>query len=97
MIQSWADQTTRDIFDGRTSKAARRIPSAIWPVVQRRLAYLDAAVSTVALAALPGARFELLRGDQAGRCSLRVNQQYRVTFVWREGHAHDVRCEDYHR
>lgn len=96
MIQSWADQATRDIFDGRNSKAARRIPSAIWSVARRRLVALNAAVTLESLAAIPGHRFEWLRGQSAGRCSLRVNDQYRVTFLWREGHAHDVRCEDYH-
>jgi toxin HigB-1 len=96
VIQSWANETTRDIFNGRNSKAARRIPSALWPVARRRLDAINAARTLETLAAIPGHRFEWLHGDLAGRCSLRVNQQYRVTLVWRDGHAHEVRIEDYH-
>lgn len=96
MIQSFANATTRDLFDATNSKAARRIPKAIWPVARRKLDIVNHATSVQDLALIPGNRFETLKGDQRGRYSVRVNEQYRITFRFDHGHAHDVRCEDYH-
>jgi proteic killer suppression protein len=97
LIQSFADATTSDIYDGVDSKAARRIPKAIWPVIRRKLDALHAATSLTDVAAVPGNRLEVLKGYRKGRYSLRVNQQYRLTFRFADGDAYDVRCEDYHR
>ena len=96
MIQSFADATTKDIYDVIESKAARRIPKVLWPIVRRKLDILDAATSTSDLHYVPGNRFEALKGDRRGSYSIRVNQQYRITFRFEAGHAHEVRCEDYH-
>jgi len=96
MIQSFADQTTADLFDERPSRAARRIPTDLWRVVQRKLKLLDVAQSLLDLTSPPGNRLEALRGDQRGRYSIRVNDQYRLTFRWEGNHAYEVRCEDYH-
>ena len=57
---------------------------------------LDAAETLADLAVPPGNRLEKLDGDRAGRHSIRVNEQYRVTFRWENGHAYEVRVEDYH-
>ena len=57
---------------------------------------LDAASRLDDLVIPAGNRLELLKGDQAGRHSIRVNEQYRVTFQWENGHAYEVRVEDYH-
>jgi proteic killer suppression protein len=57
---------------------------------------LDATAKLDDLAATPGNRLELLKGNQAGRHSIRVNDQYRVTFRWENGNAYEVRVEDYH-
>ena len=96
MIQSFADAATADLWEERNSKAARRVPRSIWPTVYRKLTMLDAARRLNDLAAVPGNRLEALAGDRKGQHSIRVNQQYRITFRW-EGHdAHDVCCEDYH-
>lgn len=62
----------------------------------RRLAVLDAAPTIEALAALPSNRLEALRGDRAGQYSIRVNEQWRICFVWRDGDAFDVEIVDYH-
>lgn len=97
MILSFADATTKDIYDVVDSKAARRIPKTILPVVRRKLDAVDAATSTEDLLHVPGNRFEALKGDLKGRYSIRVNLQYRMTFRFESGHAHDVRCEDDHR
>lgn len=96
MIQSFADETSADLFRERNTRVARRIPRAIWRVVQRKLKALDVAARLEDLTVPSGNRLESLKGDQAGRHSLRVNDQYRVTFRWEQGHAYEVRVEDYH-
>jgi proteic killer suppression protein len=65
-------------------------------VAQRKLKALDVAASLDDLAIPSGNRLEKLKGEQAGRHSMRINDQYRVTFRWEAGHAHEVRVEDYH-
>jgi toxin HigB-1 len=96
MIQSFADQTTADLFVGQPSRSARRIPQTLWSTVQRKLKFLDVAQRLSDLASPPGNRLEALKGDQYGRHSIRVNDQYRLTFRWEGNHAYEVRCEDYH-
>ena len=96
MIQSFADETAADLFRNRNSRAARRIPRDIWRVVQRKLKVLDVAARLEDLTIPSGNRLEPLKGKQNGRYSLRVNDQYRVTFRWEQRHAYEVRVEDYH-
>ena len=96
MIQSFRDETTADLFRERNTRAARRIPRPLWRVVQRKLKLLDAAARWDDVLIPAGNRLEALRGDQAGRYSIRVNVQYRVTFRWETGHAYEVCVEDYH-
>ena len=96
MIRSCADAATEDLFRGMDTKAARRFAKSLWRSIRRKLTNLDAAVSLADLAAVPGYRLEAMRGDQKGRYSIRVNDQYRITFRFDDGHAYDVRCEDYH-
>ncbi|HJZ77337.1 MAG TPA: type II toxin-antitoxin system RelE/ParE family toxin [Vicinamibacterales bacterium] len=96
MIQSFADETSADLFRERNTRAARRIPRQLWRVVRRKLKVLDAAGRLEDLVVPAGNRLELLKGDQAGRHGIRVNEQYRITFRWEHGHAYEVRVEDYH-
>ena len=96
MIQSFADETAADLFRERHTKAARRIPVDLWRVVQRTLKMLDVAMTLRDLEAPPGNRLKLLRGDRAGRHSVRVHDQYRLTFRWEKGHALEVAVEDDH-
>jgi proteic killer suppression protein len=96
LIASFADVTTKDIWNGLETKAARRIPKVIWPVVRRKLDLLNRVDRLDALRVPPGNRLEALRGARVGSYSIRVNDQYRITFRFREDSAHDVRCEDYH-
>ena len=96
MIQSFADETTADIFQERNSKYARQIPKALWRIVQRKLKMLDVAVRSDDLESPPGNRLKPLKGQLRGRYSIRVNEQYRVTFRWENGHAFEVAVEDYH-
>jgi toxin HigB-1 len=96
MIRSFADHATRDIWHGVNSKAARRLPRALWPVIRRRLDQLDAVTQLEDLTVPPGNRLHTLSGDRAGFHAIRVNDQYQLVFRF-DGHdACDVRCTDYH-
>ncbi len=96
MIRSFADETTADLFRERNSRAARRVPRKLWRAAQRKMKAIDVAALLEDLTAPAGNRLEKLRGDQAGRHSIRINDQYRVTFRWEAGDANEVRVEDYH-
>jgi proteic killer suppression protein len=96
VIQSFANETTADLFRDRNTRAARRTPQGIWRGAQRKLKALDVAARVDDLMIPAGNRLEVLKGDQAGRHSIRINDQYRVTFRWEQGHAYEVRVEDYH-
>ena len=72
------------------------MPRELWRVIQRKLKLLDSAARLDDLVVPAGHRLELLKGDQSGRHSIRVNAQYRVTFRWENGHADEVCFEDYH-
>jgi proteic killer suppression protein len=62
----------------------------------KKLAILNAAVALENLRVPPGNRLEALKGDRAGQHSIRINDRYRVCFLWRDGHAYDVEIVDYH-
>ena len=96
MIQSFADKITADIFRERNSKDARHIPRALWHVVQRKLKMLDVAARVDDLESPPGNRPKPSKSQLRGRFSIRVNEQYRITFRWENGHAFEVAVEDYH-
>ncbi len=96
MIQSFADETTTDLFRERNTRAARMIPHDVWRIAQRKLKALDVAARVDDLVIPAGNRLERLKGDQVGRHSIRINDRYRVTFRWEQGHAYEVRVEDYH-
>jgi len=96
VIQSFSDETTADLFRERNTRAARRIPRDLSRVVQRKLKLLDSVARLDDLAVPAGNRLERLKGHRAGRHTIRVNDQYRVTFRWENGHAFEVCVEDYH-
>ena len=97
MIRSFHDDGTADIFNRRRTKAARRTcPEPLWRVARRKLDQLNAAVSLASLRLPPGNRFEALGNDRQGQYSIRVNNQYRVCFVWTERGAERVEVTDYH-
>ena len=96
VIRGFADKLTQDLYHGKNSKDARRIPKSIWKVVQRRLDLLNRATSLRDLRVPPNNRLEKLRGDLEGLHSIRVNDQYRIVFAFRDGDAHDVQLLDYH-
>lgn len=94
MIRTFADAGTEDLFNGRNSKAARqRLPQSLWPRARRLLDQLQRAHVVGDMVQPPGNRLERLTD---GRCSIRVNDQYRVAFHWEEGTAEEVWCGDCH-
>jgi proteic killer suppression protein len=92
MIQTFRDRDTEALFNGRR---VRRLQS-VAAQAERRLQILDSATSLADLAGLPSNRLEALFGDRRGQHSIRINDQWRVCFVWREDGAHDVEIVDYH-
>ena len=98
MIQSFADAATEDIYNGRNTKRARRAcPMEIWGIAARKLDQLDSAEILKDLRVPPGNRLEPLRGNRSGQYSIRINDQYRICFVWDPGRgAVEVEITDYH-
>ena len=80
------------MFRGQPSRRFQ----AIARVAQRKLHQLDAAAELRDLAVFPGNQLEALKGDRHGQHSIRVNDQYRVCFLWRDGDAYAVEIVDYH-
>lgn len=93
MIRRYADRDTERLF-GR--EPVRRFPAELHRAMLRKLVQLDAAERLDDLRVPPGNRLKKLRGDRAGQHSIRVNDQWRVCFTWREADAHDVEIVDYH-
>ena len=96
MIAGFADACTEDIFNGRNTKAARRIPKVLWSIAARKLSMLDYATDLRDLAT-PGNSLEKLKGALAGKYSIRVNDRFRVVFNFDHGEATNVAITDYHR
>lgn len=94
MIRSFADRETEALFKGRF---ARRLPNDLQRAAQRKLRQLHAAEELRDLAAPPGNRLEALRGSRAGQHSIRINDQWRLCFVWKDKGAERVEIVDYHR
>ena len=97
MIKSFASAGTEDIFNGRNTKDARRTcPRDLWRVAARKLEQLDSVSLLEELRIPPGNRLEALSRDRRGQYSIRVNEQYRVCFVWTEDGPDAVGIVDYH-
>lgn len=92
MLQIFRCAQTEALFNGR--RMARFVNFEA--VALRKLQQLHAATALEFLRVPPGNRLEALTGDRQGQHSIRINDQWRVCFVWREGHAHDVEIVDYH-
>jgi proteic killer suppression protein len=97
VIHSFKTQGTEDLFNGVRSKAARKTcPESIWSVAARKLSAIDYAAQLSDLAWPLGNGLEALKGDRKGQHSIRINQQYRVCFIWTGDGATDVEITDYH-
>ena len=97
VIVSFADAETEDLFNGASTKRARRrLPVALWTIAARKLDMLDAAAVLTDLRVPPGNHLEALTRDRAGQHSVRINDQYRVCFVWTDAGPASVEVTDYH-
>jgi proteic killer suppression protein len=93
MIRNFRDSEAEKLFRRERS---RKLPDEIQRAAQRKLEMLDAAESLEDLRSPPGDRLEMLTGDRRGQWSIRINQRWRICFIWDEGEAHDVEIVDYH-
>lgn len=93
MIRSFRCKHTQALYEGRIPARFRHISAA----ALRKLDMLDAAACLDDLRIPPGNRLEALRGDRAGQYSIRINEQWRVCFLWRGDAAYDVEIVDYHK
>ena len=92
VIQSFADRDTQRIFETRKSrKWATILVQAL-----RRLDQIEASSSLKDLQVPPGNKLEALKGDRTGQHSIRINDQYRICFIWKKDGAHEVEITDYH-
>jgi toxin HigB-1 len=94
MIRSFADSETQRVWN---SERSRKLPPDIQQTARRKLRQLNRVAQPAELREPRGNRFEELKGNRKGTYSLRINDQWRITFRWSDGGADDVRIEDYHR
>lgn len=92
MIRSFRNRDAEALFHGYPTRRFRSVAR----VAQRKLAQLNAARRLEDLSAFPGNRLEALAGDRRGQHSIRINDRYRICFVWKDGEAQQVEVVDYH-
>jgi proteic killer suppression protein len=93
VIRSFATKEAEEFF--RTG-ASKRLPSTIRRTAMRKLQYLDMAAALTDLASPPGNHLEALRGDRSGQHSIRINDKFRICFIWANDGARPVEIVDYH-
>ena len=93
MIQSFRDKEAEKILNRQFSA---KLPKNIQGIARKKLVILDAAVDLNDLRVPPGNRLEALRGNRKGQHSIRINDQWRICFKWRNGSAYEVEITDYH-
>ncbi|HHP7231138.1 MAG TPA: type II toxin-antitoxin system RelE/ParE family toxin [Xenococcaceae cyanobacterium] len=97
MIINYKYQGVKDIFNGDDTKYARRVcPQTLWKIARRKLDQLDFAASLNDLRSPPKNRLEALKGSREGQHSIRINDQYRICFIWSNDGVKDVEIVDYH-
>jgi len=93
MIKSFQDKETEKIFNRQISS---KLPQDIQRIARKKLVIIDAAASLNDLRTPPGNRLEALKRDRKGQHSIRINDQWRICFKWRDGDAYDAEITDYH-
>ncbi len=93
MIKSFKDRMTEAVYQGESPKG---FPADLVKAARRKLGYLDAALDLNDLRSPPGNRLEALGRDRDGQHSIRVNDQFRVCFIWTDEGSKDVEITDYH-
>ena len=92
MIKSFRSEEAAQLHARQSVKKFRDLER----VAQRKLRQLDSATTLLDLASPPGNRLEALRGDRRGQHSIRINDRWRICFLWRDGDAYNVEIVDYH-
>lgn len=97
MIQNFKAKGTEDVFNGVSSREARQTcPNALWRVATRKLDQLDSVEMLSELRIPPGNGLEQLSGERRGQYSIRINDQYRICFLWTSSGPDQVEIVDYH-
>jgi proteic killer suppression protein len=97
MIQSFKDSGTQDIFNGENTKDARKsCPMSLWKIAARKLDQLDSVIALHELKIPPGNQLEPLLGDRQGQHSIRINEKYRICFIWTDLGPDQAEIVDYH-
>ena len=96
MVGSFGNKLAEHLFDDLATKETRKLPTELRRAARRKLLFLHDAGEFADMRVPPGNRLEALRGDRKGFYSIRINQQWRITFRWQSGNAYDVAVEDYH-
>lgn len=97
MIRSFKNAGTEDIFNGENTKVARTTcPAGLWKIAGRKLDQLDSVVLLDELRVPPGNHLEALSGSRRGQHSIRINDRYRICFIWTDSGPDDVEVVDYH-
>jgi toxin HigB-1 len=97
MIGSFANKLAEHLFDDLITKETRRFAGELRTQARRKLLYVHDAAELTDMKVPPGNRLEALKGDRKGLYSIRINDQWRITFRWQKGNAFDVSVEDYRR
>lgn len=92
MIKSFADKELEKVFQLKRSRSPQHLQKRL----RNRLELLDGAAKLEDVAAIPGGYLEALKGDREGQHSLRISGNWRLCFVWRDGHVYDLELVDYH-
>ncbi len=93
MIRTFKDKRTEAVFGGESPKG---FPSDLVAVARRKLRMIHRSINLNDLRVPPANRLEALKGDRKGQHSIRINDQFRVCFLWKDGDAFDVEVTDYH-
>jgi proteic killer suppression protein len=93
VIKSWLTLETKAVYEGAETAI---LPPALLQRARRKLMILDAAVELEDLGILTSNYLEELKGDRSGQHCIRITEQYRICFVWKQGHAYDVEIVDFH-
>ena len=96
MIESFGNALAEDLFDDKRTKATRSFTAKLRRAGRRKLLYLHYASELKDLRLPPGNRVKRLKGDWKGFHSIRINDQWRICFKWRDGHTESVEIVDYH-
>ena len=97
MIQSFKNQATEDIFNGKSTKQARKLcPQVLWKTAARKFDQLDSVIDLEELRIPPSNKLEKLIGKRKEQHSIRINDQYRICFIWAEQGPENVEIVDYH-